>query len=142
MSCCPPNSISTSFFDNYTEKGSKSSLPNVEYYQSGSPTSSTAIVCIPDIFGWGGGRTRAWADLLAESLGTYVVVPKLLCSPAFEGGVDGDALPIDYDIGTRTEHVAWLKVHSWEDSIKPKVMALIDHLNSQGMTKIGLIGFW
>jgi len=86
--CCPPNAEKYLAPD-YTFTGKTHTLADgVEYYESGSPSLKKAVILIPDIFGWNGGRTRNIADWLAEE-GYYTVVPKLLV-PAVDGGTDGD----------------------------------------------------
>lgn len=86
--CCPPNAEKYLAPD-YTFTGKTHTLADgVEFYEAGSPSLKKAVLLIPDIFGWNGGRTRNIADWLAEE-GYYTVVPKLLV-PAVDGGTDGD----------------------------------------------------
>jgi hypothetical protein len=88
MSCCPPNAEKYLAPD-YTAVGKITALSEgVEFYETGSSSSKNAVIVIPDIFGWNGGRTRNIADYLADQ-GYYTVVPKLL-SPPIGGGTDGD----------------------------------------------------
>ena len=89
MSCCPPNADKY-LAPTYDTTGKQVTLPSGnEVYQSGSVgESKRAILLIPDVYGWNGGRTRNLADLFAEA-GYFVVVPKLL-APGLQGGVDGD----------------------------------------------------
>lgn len=88
MSCCPPNAEKYLAPD-YTFVGKITTLSEtVEFYETGSSSSKNAVIVIPDIFGWNGGRTRNIADYLADQ-GYYTVVPKLL-SPPIGGGTDGD----------------------------------------------------
>ena len=76
-SCCPPNSAPY-LESTYTGVGTVSRTENLEFYEKCSPSeSSSAVIIIPDIFGWSGGRTRNVADLISES-GFHVIVPKLL----------------------------------------------------------------
>jgi hypothetical protein len=42
--------------------------------RAGSPRTQTAIILIPDIWGWNGGRTRLIADGFAKELGCVVCV--------------------------------------------------------------------
>lgn len=141
MSCCPSDSLSAFFDGDYTAVGTKISDNGAEFYATGRVGSSLGLIIVPDIFGWDSGRTRRIADMLGASLDAYVVVPKLLSSPAFEGGTDGDALPPTYDLGTRKEYVEWLKAFDWETKIKPNTDKVMDHLVSKGCTKIGGMGF-
>lgn len=88
MSCCPPNSHKFLAHE-YTEIGTCAQFANgTEYYHVGSAASKKAILIIPDIWGWHGGRIRNIADQFAEA-GYYAIVPKILL-PALEGGTDGD----------------------------------------------------
>ena len=89
MSCCPPNADKY-LAPTYDTTGKQVTLPSGnEVYQSGSVgESKRAILLIPDVYGWNGGRTRNIADMFAEA-GYFVVVPKLL-APGLQGGVDGD----------------------------------------------------
>jgi len=137
--CCPPNSIPY-FRDDYTPQGTKSAVGDLEFYTVGTPVEGgRAIVIIPDIWGWDSGRTRRFADLLAEKF-QFVVVPKLFI-PNFEGGTDGDALPPDFDLNVRGgECWPWLAQFTYE-FLKPKTDALLAHVREQGVVKIGLLGF-
>jgi dienelactone hydrolase len=89
MSCCPPNAHKYLAPD-YKFVGRTDTLPDgVEFYRTGDPSKTKkALLIIPDIFGWNGGRTRNVADYFAE-IGYYTVIPKLLI-PAVDGGTDGD----------------------------------------------------
>jgi dienelactone hydrolase len=85
--CCPPNSHGYLAPD-YQEVGKTQALPDgTEFYSSGSPAPGKhAILVVPDIFGWHGGRIRNIADQFAEA-GFYAVVPKLLV-PSYGPGTD------------------------------------------------------
>lgn len=89
MSCCPPNAEKYLAPD-YSAIGSILTLDSgYEAYQTGDVTATKkAVILIPDIYGWNGGRTRNIADYLV-GYGYYVVVPKLL-TPPIDGGTDGD----------------------------------------------------
>lgn len=88
VSCCPPNAEKY-LAASYATNGEQRSLPSgLEFYSSGSTSLGKAIILIPDVYGWNGGRIRNIADMLAEA-GYYAVIPKLLV-PAMEGGTDGD----------------------------------------------------
>ena len=89
MSCCPPGS--EGYLEaSETSKGTTFSDENgYEFYVIGTESGSkNAVVLVPDVWGWNGGRTRVIADSLAD-IGYAVIVPKLLV-PAFNGGTDGD----------------------------------------------------
>jgi hypothetical protein len=86
--CCPPNAHKYLAPD-YKHVGNILTLEDgTEIYRTGDPSSKKAVLLIPDIFGWNGGRTRNIADFLAEN-GYYTVIPKLLIPPV-DGGTDGD----------------------------------------------------
>lgn len=88
-SCCPPNS-EPFLASTYTERGAVRALPEgFKFYTS--PTtepSKKAVIVLPSIFGWSGGRTRNVSDLFGEA-GYVSVVPQLLVPP-LDGGYDGD----------------------------------------------------
>jgi len=141
MSCCPTNAEKYLAPD-YNTTGSTETLANgYEYYHTGSTSSSKAVILIPDVFGWNGGRTRNVADYFAEA-GYYVIVPKLLV-PALEGGTDGDGLFPHFD-WTVAEHVAqfpgYMKVVNFDDVLKPRLLAATAHINSLGINTIHLHG--
>lgn len=140
MSCCPPGS-EPYLASNYAAKGEKKSITGVEFYSAGTPAEGKkAILIIPDIWGWDSGRTRAFADMLAEK-GYYVAVPKLLMPP-FEGGTDGDGLPPNFDLGTRGGEMAgWIKPINWPDDTQAKMTALIGFLKEQKITTFSMLGF-
>ena len=54
-------------------------------------------------------------------------VPKLLNSPALEGGTDGDGLPPTFDLAARreTDLVPWLKGYPWT-ALQGKVAKLLE----------------
>jgi dienelactone hydrolase len=86
--CCPPNAHKYLAPD-YKHVGNILTLEDgTEIYRTGDPSSKKAVLLIPDIYGWNGGRTRNIADFLAEN-GYYTVIPKLLIPPV-DGGTDGD----------------------------------------------------
>jgi len=131
--CCPPGSAPY-LAATYEAKGTVEDLGAVSAYfapVSGSPTK--AILMCPDVWGWNGGRIRAWADSLAEK-GYLVAVPKLLV-PAKDGGTDGDALA-----PTTEFDLEWVKQFPYSTQ-KPKMDATLDALRKKGATKIGVLGF-
>eukprot|EP01036_Dinobryon_divergens_P039400 gene39400-51934_t len=134
QSCCPENSIGF-LAPSYSTKGSTNSLSpnNYDYYSVGNPSVKKAILIIPDIYGWNGGRTRNVADYFA-TLGYYVVVPKLL-QPAMEGAIDDDG---HADVDFNLEYVKGI---TWEEVLKPRLVAMVEHLTNVGIEKSALIGF-
>ena len=91
--CCPPTAHPYLATD-YAAKGTTLTIDGgVEVYEAPPPAQPTAsLLLLPDVWGWAGGRIRAIADGLASE-GYYVVVGKMLSTPALDGGTDGDALP-------------------------------------------------
>lgn len=89
MSCCPPNAEKY-LAATYDTTGETVTLASgTEIYRTGSAAESKkAVLVIPDVWGWNGGRTRNIADMFAEA-GYLAVVPKLMIPP-LEGGTDGD----------------------------------------------------
>jgi len=138
-SCCPPGSHGYLDYSSYQPTGVKKTLDDgLELYTAGQP-GKNALLMIPDVWGWGGGRTRALADQFA-SQGRYVVVPKLQCPP-FDGGTDGDALPKDFDFGARMgEGMGFIKTFPW-DVLQPKLASVLGHLAEVGATNVAAIGF-
>jgi dienelactone hydrolase len=106
-----------------------------EYYATGSP-SAKAVMLIPDVFGWNGGRTRNVADFLAER-GYYTVVPKLMVPPV-DGGVDGDGFNGFSSVGFLLET---LKERFPAEQLLARVAAIVDHMKAQGAREIGILGF-
>jgi len=134
MSCCPPGSYPY-LNASYTAKGKIVATGAIELYEApvqGSPAS--ALIMCPDVWGWNGGRMRAVADSFAAQ-GYLVVVPKLLATPALDGGTDGDALPPDGAFS-----LDWIKNFPWEKQ-KPKMADVLAYVKSKGVAKVGMMGF-
>ncbi len=88
MSCCPPNAEKY-LAATYETIGKVCCLSNGhEFYSTGPTDSRKAVILIPDVYGWNGGRTRKIADWFGEA-GYNTAVPKLMVPP-LEGGTDGD----------------------------------------------------
>lgn len=136
MSCCPPTADKYLAPD-YSAIGSTITLADgsTEVYHIGTP-GPKAILLIPDIFGWNGGRTRNIADLLAEQ-GYYTIVPKLL-TPGIDGGTDNDGFAAFVDFG---HLIDGLKQFPWETSLLPKIAASVAHLRASGAEKVGILAF-
>jgi len=142
MSCCPPNAEKY-LAPTYDAVGSTHTLKNGhEFYHSGSASSTKAVLLIPDVFGWNGGRIRKIADFFAEA-GYYAVVPKLLV-PALNGGTDGDGLFPNFDF-TISDHLSqfpgYMHTVNFDDVLKPRLLSATAHINSLGITNIHLTGF-
>ena len=76
MSFCPE--LSLSFLEStHTELGTKKEIEGRKFYQVGEGTGNAkGLIICPDVWGWGGGRTRNTADMLANS-GYNVIVPQV-----------------------------------------------------------------
>eukprot|EP00493_Phyllostaurus_siculus_P023614 UN23950 len=76
MSCCPSGSwgalIETS--EAYTPKGSITECGDLDIYHVGEATNGKCILWNYDIFGFDGGRTRMFCDIMADE-GYLVVAP-------------------------------------------------------------------
>lgn len=98
--CCPPYSEGY-LAPTYATIGTIETL--VEGYQlyisASEPANKHAIVILPSIYGWNGGRTRHVSDYFSEA-GYFSVVPQLLV-PGLQGGLDGDGNKI---LGRKTVH--------------------------------------
>uniref|UniRef100_A0A7S2P5J8 Dienelactone hydrolase domain-containing protein n=1 Tax=Zooxanthella nutricula TaxID=1333877 RepID=A0A7S2P5J8_9DINO len=137
MSCCPPGAAGYLAAD-HTDEGSVRSIDGVSFYQVGS--GPNGLLLIPDVWGWNGGRTRALADDLAKK-GLSVWVPKIL-QPMFEAGTDGDGLPPTFDVTVRGGELGPLVKGDWgHEKVMPKVRAIVKAMKSNGVTKMGLVGF-
>jgi len=137
MSCCPPNAHKYLAPD-YKFVGHTETLPDgVEFYRTGDPSKTKkAVLIIPDIYGWNGGRTRNVADYLAEA-GYYVVVPKLLV-PAVDGGTDGDGF---VELGDFQVFFGYLRDRYTYDKLEPRILSVTEHLHHHGIEKIHLLAF-
>eukprot|EP00349_Pseudokeronopsis_sp_Brazil_P000440 CAMPEP_0202964104 /NCGR_PEP_ID=MMETSP1396-20130829/8179_1 /ASSEMBLY_ACC=CAM_ASM_000872 /TAXON_ID= /ORGANISM="Pseudokeronopsis sp., Strain Brazil" /LENGTH=258 /DNA_ID=CAMNT_0049685941 /DNA_START=38 /DNA_END=814 /DNA_ORIENTATION=+ len=135
MSCCPPNAEKYLAPD-YNFVGSIIESEGVELYVSGGTEGKKAIVLVPDIYGWNGGRTRNIADFLAGE-GYYVVVPKLLCPP-IDGGTDGDGFAAWVDMNHFLENI---RKFPYDGNIDSKIHSTVAHVKAQGVEFIGIIGF-
>ena len=146
--CCP-STAHPHLSLGYVEKGYTQKLRDgIHVYVAGkaidnSPQGASAIILIPDVWGWNGGRTRAIADLLVDSkVADYVVVPKLLVPP-LDGGTDGDGLPPGFDLRTRgSEFLAWIQGRfDWSTTLKPTMHSVMKFTKAQGATRIGVLGY-
>ncbi|KAA1478669.1 alpha/beta-hydrolase [Dentipellis sp. KUC8613] len=90
-----------------------------------------AILFLSDVFGLKLNNNLLLADDFAKN-GFKVYIPDLF---------DGDALPADaMDPGSNYDVMKWFSIHG-PPSSTPKIQAVIDALNAQGITKIGAVGF-
>lgn len=136
--CCPPGGLGY-LKSSGKPKGEKHI--GVDFYRTGKARGNKAIILVSDVWGWNSGRVRALADHFADC-GYYCVVPKLLNEPAFEGGIDGDGLPVDFEIAKRRAELGpWIKQHVWKGKTEDRMQALIGHILSAGCQPIiGMIG--
>lgn len=78
MSCCPEGSFGYLRPDTaVTGTLVEGSIEGIDFYKSGSCVDGTAVVCIPDVWGYNSGRTRLLADHFSTELNCVSVVPKL-----------------------------------------------------------------
>jgi dienelactone hydrolase len=145
--CCPEGSHGYLAAEG-TDVGAVKAHEGVEFYECGDSGATEALLIIPDVWGWNGGRTRRVADYLSQNLSqpTLCIVPKLL-SPAFEGGTDGDALPPDFDMASRREEFTeYIGQYKFDKVILPKLKTLFAYISSKGITKVKIVGicwgFW
>ena len=126
-----------------TAKGSKVVVENgFELYVSGSSSSvqQKGILFIPDVWGWNSGRIRVVADHFAEQ-GYTSIIPKLMVPP-LDGGTDGDGLPPDFTFDKRgAEFGPYMSSITYDDVLKPRLIAAMNHFKSLGIEKISSIGF-
>lgn len=139
MSCCPPDSLPYLQSDG-TSKGAKNKVEDVEFFECNAGAEKKLLL-IPDVWGWDSGRIRLLADHFAEAEGFHVVIPKLLASPPFEGGTDGDALPPSFDMANRQpDFLAWVKEQPFTMQ-EPLVKSMMNYLRKDNAdAKIYLIG--
>eukprot|EP00040_Diaphanoeca_grandis_P020716 m.110123 g.110123 ORF g.110123 m.110123 type:complete len:286 (+) comp28014_c1_seq1:377-1234(+) len=152
--CCPPGSLKGYLNVDYKPIGVKKTFPkisdaeatrlgveqhDVEAYCVGKSHDPTeAIIIVPDIWGWDSGKTRAIADNLS-TCPYQVVVPKLL-EPCVEGGIDGDGLPVDFDMSSRRPvFLEWI-VQFKSKIVVGKVMSVINALKAEGVERFCLMG--
>ena len=139
MSCCPPDSLSYLQSDG-SSKGAKNKVGECEFFECNSK-GSKKLLMLPDVWGWDSGRIRLLADHFAEIGDFHVVIPKILSSPPFEGGTDGDALPPNFDMGSRrSEFMEWIKGQPFTMQ-QPLLKSMVNYLrNDNADAKIYLIG--
>lgn len=121
----------------HADEGEVAEAEGVQYYKVGA--GETAILILPDVWGWNGGRTRAIADDLAKK-GVSVWVPKLLTP--FEGGTDGDALPPTFSPAERGAELGPLFTGAWgAKEVLPSVLKVVAAMKAAGVKKFGALGF-
>ena len=141
MSCCPE--LSWPYLESsHNEEGTKKEVDGVSFYQvgEGKGNKKGLIIC-PDVWGWGGGRTRNTADMLANA-GFNVIVLKLLAPPMDATKcTDGDGIPPDFIPSPETfpTLVTYLKTLPYE-KISPSLFIAVKTMESDGVTSIGVIG--
>ncbi|CAE7725853.1 Slc24a1 [Symbiodinium sp. CCMP2456] len=138
MVCCPSGS-EPYLAAEFQTRGQEGDAQGVGYYVVGEG-SRTAILFLPDIWGWNGGRTRALADTLAADLQTSVWIPKIL--EPYQGGTDGDGLPPAFDMVSRRAEIAPDRFKGpWHPSkTLPKVLKVVDAMRQSGVKRFGVLG--
>lgn len=136
--CCPPESYPYLASD-YAFKGTDGTTEQgFPYYTVGDSTSQ-ALIMIPDVWGYHGGRTRALADYYAAN--GFTVIVASVAYPALEGGVDGEGLPPSFDFTTRGgDFMPWISQVTW-DNIQPRIQAIVTLLQNKGISRIAINGF-
>uniref|UniRef100_A0A2P2I639 Protein AIM2-like n=1 Tax=Hirondellea gigas TaxID=1518452 RepID=A0A2P2I639_9CRUS len=134
--CCPPGS-EPALASSYVPRGELIKLGDLSCYSIGSGQS--AVIVIPDIYGYAGGRMRLIADQLADC-GYRVIMPKLL---PYDKGEEGDGWPASIPLeGRVAELLKWMGNYPWASQIEPPLFKeVIPFLEKNGCTKIGMIGF-
>eukprot|EP00747_Dinoflagellata_sp_TGD_P215998 gnl/TRDRNA2_/TRDRNA2_88623_c1_seq1.p2 gnl/TRDRNA2_/TRDRNA2_88623_c1~~gnl/TRDRNA2_/TRDRNA2_88623_c1_seq1.p2 ORF type:complete len:192 (+),score=33.70 gnl/TRDRNA2_/TRDRNA2_88623_c1_seq1:356-931(+) len=70
------------------------------------------------------------------------MLPKLLQEKVIGGGTDGDGVPPSFNPMTQgTELQELFRAHPWDTTMRPKIEALIGHVQKEGAKKIGMVGF-
>ncbi|CAE7508056.1 unnamed protein product [Symbiodinium sp. CCMP2456] len=124
--CCPPDSWpACQKPDDYKPKGTETKIGELPVYSVG--TGDKAILVLPDIFGWSSnqGRLMGIADTLADQ--GYRV---LLSDPFY-----GDSAVGKEDI------MGWITQFPFEKKIGADIEACVKHLQDQGCSSVGAVGF-
>lgn len=139
MACCPA-SAAPYLASDHVDAGSKDQADGVPYYHVGE--GPIGLMLLSDIFGWNSGRIRAFADAFAQK-GFNVWIPAVM--DPLEGGTDGDALPPNFDFGSRIMEVVALsnKGGAWnpEGVTVDKAEKVVKAMLASGVVKFGIIGF-
>ncbi|KAJ1860251.1 hypothetical protein LPJ73_001455 [Coemansia sp. RSA 2703] len=114
---------------NYTSKGTKGKIGDLDCYFAGPSDSKRAIMINYDVFGYHANVLQL-SDILG-SLGYHVVLPDILRSKPLEEADLGKPAVLNEFANTRG---------SWESN-KGDYTATRDFLRSKGAESIGLIGF-
>eukprot|EP01013_Petalomonas_cantuscygni_P037116 TRINITY_DN67888_c0_g1_i1.p1 TRINITY_DN67888_c0_g1~~TRINITY_DN67888_c0_g1_i1.p1 ORF type:complete len:264 (+),score=36.61 TRINITY_DN67888_c0_g1_i1:178-969(+) len=131
--CCPPGSWPALKPDNTDNAGTVVETTvgtdggKVKMYTTGDCKSSRAVLLIPDIWDYEGGRTRAVADTLA-SAGYYVVHPSIF----------RDGPP---DLSDFPKLLEWLSGYPFDAHCRPILAACLEHLAAVGVRDVFLAGF-
>ena len=140
MSCCPE--LSWPYLEpSHNEEGTKKAVEGASFYQIGEGKGNIkGIIICPDVWGWGGGRTRNTADMLANA-GYNVIVLKLLAPPMdMNNCTDGDGIPPGFNPGENFPALAaYLKTLPYE-KLRPSLFAAVKAMETDGVTSIGVIG--
>ncbi|KAJ1995632.1 hypothetical protein GGI25_006268 [Coemansia spiralis] len=113
----------------YTPKGEKSTLGDIECYMAGSKSSRRGIIVNYDIFGFHPNVIQI-CDILGD-FGFYVLLPDLL---------RGNPLT-EADLGKPGVFSEFSKTRgSWETN-KPMYNRALKHMKENGITEVGLLGF-
>ncbi|CAM6089209.1 unnamed protein product [Calypogeia fissa] len=121
--CCVPPPAA-----DYEGKGKEEVWDGIDVYTIGSPTSSSAVLFIADIYGWRVPQTRYLVDKIAAH-GHYVAVPDLMHNDFYRED------PIEEFAGLPT----YLPRHSIPDA-RLEAARILEKLQTKGFKKIGVAG--
>lgn len=123
MSCCPTNK--TAAASDYKPR-------SAPVYEVGCYKSKTAIICIPDIFGFTP-QAKQVADLLGESTKARVVVIDVFNGAPWKKE--------NWPPTPEMDLMGWIGSLSFEDMVKPLVEQQIEKLKYQGVDTFYSVGF-
>ncbi|CAE8586977.1 unnamed protein product [Polarella glacialis] len=109
------------------------------YYVVGTPQNEIGLLIIPDMWGWNSGRTRRLADYLARALNALVCVPRVLDTPTFEKGFDGDGLPEDFNLKERRGELRKWLLRNTHASFVDKIKASVVYLRNNGVKRMAMV---
>lgn len=121
--CVPPPPAS------YEGKGKEEIWDGLDVYTVGSATASSAVLFIPDIYGWRVPQLRYLVDKIAAH-GHYVAVPDVMHNDFYESPD-----PNDEFAGLSI----YLPKHPIPDA-RVEAAGALEHLRAKGFKKVGVVG--
>jgi dienelactone hydrolase len=128
--CCPQGSL-PALSDAYNARGSDETLGDLPLYTVGAEDAKHAVIVSYDIYGFNGGRIRNICDQIANC-GYRVVLPDFF---------RGDCWTTERNTTEPDEKWPWIKSVSSPDAVHTDLVAVIGMLKSNGMQRIGMVGF-